>query len=589
LGKFCKNIKKCKNIDFFGKGAATLKWEEEMGLKNVLEILKNMGVKKGRTNQRGVVCRLFSAWHPSEVGGGFSRRPIEGKKGKRCLCGALAHILFSTFYLPAMPVHDADVNLYISGGGVATVPTLANASPGVTFDMLTFGANSTFFKPASGRYTDFSTYNVVGTGASYIVGSSGLDGIGKNFNFFIPTFAANGSTMLSVFAGSAFVPVNITGATIRVGIAGDASSIQADHKTTLIRASEVIGGDSLKVSDSGAMPTIIGIQGVSVKYVFTLSTDGTNLLAALPDGTLGTLLEQTKVPLEGYAAATVLLNATIDGAVDGRVFNSTQNDGIFCSISGGKSRRISGFHLDLGAFSVFIGAGKAFELPHGELTFAVFAEGETGHYKSFNSFSTGDVNGKGDSWCLGGSIFARLDGNGSGNGHFYGEGSIHEGRIKHDFSTNDMADFLGVKAAYSSRNTYFGVHGGGGYIHEIGDGIFLDAYAKYIWARRNGKDALLSTGETVDFKNVDSKRLLSGLKLLRKISPDTAAHIGGACHYEFDGEVNGSIAGIDIDAPSIHGASAMVELGITGNWNGFSFDFDAQRVPRQTQGPRRLL
>jgi hypothetical protein len=287
----------------------------------------------------------------------------------------------------------------------------------------------------------------------------------------------------------------------------------------------------------------------------------------------GTLREQTKALLEGSLAATAFINDMVDGAADGRVFNSVQNGGIFCFVSDGKSRHTNGSHVDFRDFSAVIGAGKGFELSRVKLTSVIFAEGGAGRYKSFNSFSTGDVKGRGDVRGLGGGIFARLDGNGSGNGHLYGEGSAHGGKIKHDFSTNDMADFRGVRAKYSSESTYFGFHGGGGYIYEIGNGIFLDAYAKYIWTQKNGKDVILSTGETVRLEDVNSKRLLSGLKLSRKTSSGTALYIGGACHYEFGGEVNGSINGLNIDASSLRGASAVMELGITGNWNSLSFDF----------------
>jgi hypothetical protein len=55
-----------------------------------------------------------------------------------------------------------------------------------------------------------------------------------------------------------------------------------------------------------------------------------------------------------------------------------------------------------------------------------------------------------------------------------------------------MADFRGVRAKYSSESPYFGFHGGGRYIYEIGNGTFLDAYAKYIWTQKNGKDVILS-------------------------------------------------------------------------------------------------
>jgi hypothetical protein len=105
------------------------------------------------------------------------------------------------------------------------------------------------------------------------------------------------------------------------------------------------------------------------------------------------------------------------------------------------------------------------------------------------------VNGKGDSWCCEGDIFAHFDGDGSANVHFYGERSAHGGSIKHDISSNEMVGSGDSRVEYSSRDTYFGLHSGGIDIHEICDEIFLDAYAKYVWTR-----LILFSKEILGFK-----------------------------------------------------------------------------------------
>jgi hypothetical protein len=185
------------------------------------------------------------------------------------------------------------------------------------------------------------------------------------------------------------------------------------------------------------------------------------------------------------------------------------------------------------------------------------------------------MEGKGDSRCLGVGIFTRLDGNGTDSGRLYSELSAHVGKVKHNFSSDDLVDSIGTRAKYSLRGTYFGFHGGVGYIRKISDSAALDAYGKFIWTRKIGGNATVSTGETVHFGDVDSERILAGLTLSRTINTGIAVRLGGACSCELAGKADAAINGLSVEAPSLRGASAVFEIGLSGKWSGFKIDVSA--------------
>ncbi|MDR1433302.1 MAG: glycosyltransferase [Puniceicoccales bacterium] len=506
----------------------------------------------------------------------------------------------------------AGARLALSLDGTAAWSENEGIGTGVKFDSLTFGEGSSFAATTNngGTHSGFTTYNVVGPDAKHF---GELDARGKNFNFFLSADAKD-RVMLHVMKATVegglpeidtqpgYENANISGAAIRVGVPDNSSPLQVGDRIVLIRAgadSDFSGiGDS---SDEKGMPTLIAPYGSLMECAFDLSveTDETkDLVATLATSPAGAsvgasspvwLQNKAKALSEGNAAALTLVCNTVNAAADGRLFHAARNGGVFSSISGGKSRYDTGSHVDCNEFSALVGLGKTFEVSCGDITSALFLEGGIGRYKSENSFPAGDVSGKGDSWCLGGGIFSRLDGNGSDSGHFYGEWSAHVGKIKHDFSSPDVVNAAGTEAEYSSDGIYFGAHGGGGYVYEISDGVHLDAYAKYIWTRKFGNDVTISTGETVKFKNADSSRLLSGLRLSRSINSTTIAYIGGACDYEFAGKANATVSGMNIDAPSLRGASAVAEIGISADWDNVSADIGVRGYLGKRRGLSAFL
>ncbi|MCL2877097.1 MAG: autotransporter outer membrane beta-barrel domain-containing protein, partial [Betaproteobacteria bacterium] len=119
------------------------------------------------------------------------------------------------------------------------------------------------------------------------------------------------------------------------------------------------------------------------------------------------------------------------------------------------------------------------------------------------------------------------------------------------------------KVGYSASSAYFGMHAGMGYIWKVSDKATLDMYGKYFWTRLKGDSVRLSTGHTVEFKDVDSHRLRVGGRYSRNVSETTSPYIGAAYEREFDGKAYAMTGGRDITPVSMRGNTGVAEVGLT--------------------------
>jgi hypothetical protein len=322
-------------------------------------------------------------------------------------------------------------------------------------------------------------------------------------------------------------------------------------------------------------PEITVMQGVTMQYPYSLSVDGGALSMEIAGNP--TLAPHTKAFSEGAIAAVGAVNRAIDFVADAGIQNFMEQGRIFTAFSGGMSRYQSGSHVDANEFAALIGCGKRFETSMGKFTAATFCEGVFGNYKTHNTFAgIGDVTGGGDTKGFGGGIFYRFDLHGSEKGHLYGEGTAHVGKVSYNFGSSDIADAAGRKATYSSESTYYGFHGSVGYMGAISDNAHWDLYGKYFLTHKKGKDATLSTGEKISFKDANSQRAVAGLKLARFVGNTTKVYLGGAYSYEFAGKINAQIQSLDVEAPSLRGSTEILEVGIANRWNDNFIDLAIQ-------------
>ena len=87
--------------------------------------------------------------------------------------------------------------------------------------------------------------------------------------------------------------------------------------------------------------------------------------------------------------------------------------------------------------------------------------------------------------------------------------------------------------------------------------------AKYIWTHVKGDSITLSTGDSVDFDDSESHRLRAAARLNRAVTDHFKTFIGADYDHELDGEVNGTVYGRSMSAPSLEGGTGFAELGLS--------------------------
>ena len=420
--------------------------------------------------------------------------------------------------------------------------TLALSGNGAISPLLALYGGTTF--DTGGKAVSLSQLDVYGT-ANW---TGNLNMANQTMNFYLPTSMGDGNVMLSVSGWA-----EIGGSQVNVGaLDGARQPLKVGDKVTLIDA---IGGLS---GTTNASSKGEGMQGVTIKYEFDLTTDDGHLYATvakagLTDGTEG--LSQ------GFVSGVALLNQSADlvagWGMDAAVNAAQRPDratgwGAFGTAAGGWSRYETGSSVDVSSISFMAGLSKRTNLQPGSLVVGLFFEYGNGSYDTYSGFNQGD----GDLDHLGGGIIGRMDFADAGKGHFYAEASVRAGGVNNDYN-------FGGLSTYESSSAYYGIHAGAGYVWKVADKTTLDLYGKYFWTGQQGDDVRLSTGETVSFDNVNSHRLRAGGRLAYTVAENLNLYGGMAYEHEFDGEAKAHTNGFAIATPSIDGGTGIGELGLT--------------------------
>ena len=133
----------------------------------------------------------------------------------------------------------------------------------------------------------------------------------------------------------------------------------------------------------------------------------------------------------------------------------------------------------------------------------------------------------------------------------YLEASGRAGRIENSYRNDDLCDFWGREAQYDTSSRYYGMHAGSGYVWELTEKSSLDIYEKFLWTRQKGDSVQMSTGETLVFDDVNSRRLRVGTRYSHSDDGKTGMYAGAAYEYEFDGAARASTNGYAIGVPTL--------------------------------------
>ena len=375
----------------------------------------------------------------------------------------------------------------------------------------------------------------------------------KSFEYIHFYLPQNVNTIVSVITLTDTKLTDLSSSKIGVAVAGGLyPALKEGDRLTLVHT-----GGGLLTSAGPLVNHIKGMQGISTRYDFALTSNASNLEAFV---TRAELNPQLKSLSEGKLGGLAFVNQGADLAVGmgmDRARAAAQSDtNGFGAISGGDTRYKSGSHVDVKGVSLVAGLSKGMRNADGTLMLGGFFEAGSGNYDSYNSFAdAGNVHAKGDNRYYGLGALARQD---FASG-VYVEGSARFGKLKNDYRSTDLVDALGNPTSYNQRKTYYGLHAGLGYVLPLASGE-IDLYGRYLLTHQQSSSHVIA-GDLYHFDGMDSHRTRLGVVYLHRLSEQASFKIGTAWEYEFDGKVKGSVHGKGITAPDIKGCTGILDVG----------------------------
>lgn len=385
----------------------------------------------------------------------------------------------------------------------------------------------------------------------------------QNSNLYFIASGDNTNPLLSV-TGSA----DISGSKYNIGFTGK-TTFDEGQTLTLIEADGTIDASGLQQGND-----IDGIDDIKIGSTITQSiTDVTTVPEVASNGskliaTLGSTLAADEASvlntgmLGGLAfnlqGADLIAREGMEAAV--RSAQLDNNHAVFAALT--RSSLDYGT-IDVDGTNMLAGLAWRSTTGAGSMTYGVFAEHGDGSYDTYANINGTSLHGEGDTDYTGGGILARMDFNGSENGHGYLEASGRVGNADTDYTNSGLRDAYGRAASYSTDGTYYGAHIGAGYVQKLDEKSSIDWYGKLLWARLEGGSADLSTGEHLTFDDADSLRLRIGGRWNYAASDFVSYYAGLGYEYEFDGEASGFTNGLALGDEDLTGGSGVAELGIS--------------------------
>lgn len=357
--------------------------------------------------------------------------------------------------------------------------------------------------------------------------------------------------------------VNIAGSNYNIGLTGD-KILDIGSKLTLIEAVGTINADNLEPGSGIKVGSTIK-QDITTNVEVSVDDSGsTEKLIATVNGALATdeasaintgMLGGLAFNLQG---ADLIAREGMEAAV--RSAQLDNNHAVFAALT---HSNLDYGTVDIDGTNMLAGLAWRSTTGAGSMTYGVFAEHGDGSYDTYANINGTSLHGEGDTDYTGGGILARMDFNGSKNGHGYLEASGRVGNADTDYTNSGLRDAYGRAASYSTDGTYYGAHIGAGYVQKLDEKSSIDWYGKLLWARLEGGSASLSTGEHLTFDDADSLRLRIGGRWNYVASDFVNYYAGLGYEYEFDGEASGFTNGLALGDEDLTGGSGVAELGIS--------------------------
>ena len=456
-------------------------------------------------------------------------------------------------------VTDNTVNIYdgsINGdvyGGFANMGSATNNT--INLYGGTFGGN------LYGGYSDGGG-NVIGNTLNVYATDLRANNVYNfdSYNFYIPSTATNGSTMLTLTDTNG---TDLSGTSIKAGV---------------MAGSNLQSGDSINLITNANGLTTTGTtygkltEGVSTDFDLTIEQNGNNLVATIGQGqsssssSTPTSTRYTNPGTELFTEAPITALKLGNWATDQLIHDFDFED--IEPIEPEKEDRIlinSGAHsfrTNTGYGSILrskgsihnLGFARTFKNHKGKLVFAPVIQ--YGH-DNYHSYLSNGMHGSGSAkYTAGGFIARQINTDG-----FYYEGSIRVGQSDFDFGSSDFDGY--DRVSYKTHAPIFAGHVRLGKLMRLDRNNLMHIYGIYAHSRLNGMTAHLSSGEHYNFRALESSRFRAGYKLTTQVSKISYLYTGMAYQYESNPNSSAMYAERDMKVPKSGsaGSSGMLEIG----------------------------
>ena len=442
-----------------------------------------------------------------------------------------------------------------------------------------------------GKASAASTNNTIAVHA-FGTTAKDIDNV-QNLHFYLPagTTSAETRTMLTLTNASAVKDIS----TLNLGVAAvaaDARALRPGDAVSLLKTNGTLT-TAAQMRNTGNTRTMTASHGGILDYTLGLAKRGENELIATVERV--DVNSRSKSPVETRAAATAMINmgadfltnagmaaaadaashvissAAVPAASSGEGTKNTDNgfsavdasaaagnatadvSGAFqpWAAQGGSAMRIhSGSYVDAKGWNLNVGFARTNEAKGAKLTYGPFVEYGRGTYDSYLDDGT---HGDGSMHYIGAGVMAKL----TQESGTYVEGSLRAGRISRDYAGSGDA----AELSYDDASTYFAGHIGVGQEWQLTGGDKIEGYAKYFYSHQAGNTTRLRSGAELEFGAVASHRLRVGARYTHAAGSGSEVFAGLGYEYEFDGDATAMYQGYATPSPSLHGGTALLELG----------------------------
>ena len=396
----------------------------------------------------------------------------------------------------------------------------------------------------------------------------------QNYHFIMSESMMSGDVFLNILRTG--VTTDIGDTTIEVDVLGGTTPIQPGDYVDLFKTN----GNNL--IDAGVPGSITVTQGVSLVAdvdveqtadYLRLRVRGVHVNPDIEDGEDGHMGGVTFAGQMASLAAVRGVRSAWGAACEGSGWVP------FTTVSGGSVRQgtSTSSHVDVDSTSVIAGLARRTQLPGSTLMLGGFVEAGNGFYDTSGG-GTGDLD------YYGAGVLSRI----SAASGVYTEASAQAGLLDSDYRSagDTLEDAYGNDAFFTSSSSYFGAHGGVGYVWGLSEAFSLDTSTRYLWSRL-GSDSVTVAGDPQSFEAVESHRWNTGARLDYAVTPQLTPYLGAGYEYEFDGTVRASVYGYPLPSHDMKGGTGTGELGVRYTPEercGFSADVGVQGYTGTREG-----